>query len=475
MTQTRVLPAAALAVAVLLSITAAHGVRAASDAPNVTVGTVFYNSAAGTYSFQVCKSRRLAPGRPWLTCCATASSAFGPHLTPVVQAGVQDPQGAATASLDDQMSVQGWMYLRLQTNAALPDAVQMFAAGYLEACLTAHSIFLNFQNTYTTTNLGDEKVPLSMLASAQLSHLQAHTTCARAQKLRKWFAHQDDWTRKQIRDNPADPFWRHMGLVTAQLDGLAAGYNASARPEEPLDFFAMQFLNANGDVGDVVTAINKDMRPDWLNMPTDEAYELAMRKTHCSALVKLTPGYEQMFMGHSTWTAFNGMLRIFKHYNLQLADSAVAARKISFSSYPGFLVSVDDFYVMDSGLVMLETTNNIFNNSLYDFVSHDSLLAWQRVRLANGLAHDGAEWTQIIARENSGTYNNQYMIINLNHFTPGQPLLDGTLWVSEQIPSLVVGADVTYILRDGHWPSYNVPFFEQIYNMSGAQFVRCAL
>jgi hypothetical protein len=35
------------------------------------------------------------------------------------------------------------------------------------------------------------------------------------------------------------------------------------------------------------------------------------------------------------------------------------------------------------------------------------------------------------------------------------------------VPSLVIGKDVTEILRTGYWPSYNVPFFEEIFNISG--------
>jgi hypothetical protein len=40
---------------------------------------------------------------------------------------------------------------------------------------------------------------------------------------------------------------------------------------------------------------------------------------------------------------------------------------------------------------------------------------------------------------------------------------DDALWVVEQVPTLVVGKDVTEILRTGYWPSYNVPFFEEVY------------
>ena len=33
--------------------------------------------------------------------------------------------------------------------------------------------------------------------------------------------------------------------------------------------------------------------------------------------------------------------------------------------------------------------------------------------------------------------------------------------------SLVAADDETAILRDGYWASYNIPFFEVVYNMSG--------
>ena len=58
-------------------------------------------------------------------------------------------------------------------------------------------------------------------------------------------------------------------------------------------------------------------------------------------------------------------------------------------------------------------------------------------------------------------------------FTPNQPLLPGTLYVSEQIPGLYVSTDQTQTLLDGYWPSYNVAFHPEIYNLSGCSCVRC--
>jgi len=43
------------------------------------------------------------------------------------------------------------------------------------------------------------------------------------------------------------------------------------------------------------------------------------------------------------------------------------------------------------------------------------------------------------------------MIVDLKKVTLGHELADGTLWVIEQIPGLVVGADQTTILRGGRY------------------------
>lgn len=117
------------------------------------------------------------------------------------------------------------------------------------------------------------------------------------------------------------------------------------------------------------------------------------------------------------------------------------------------------------------------------------------------MATSGSEWADIVAKYNSGTYNNQYMVVDLKLFTPGQELRPNLLWVVEQvmmlcrystcylflgsmqtqhlldtiallieciecpvqIPGLTVAEDQTEILSRGYWPSYNVPFYPEIY------------
>lgn len=89
--------------------------------------------------------------------------------------------------------------------------------------------------------------------------------------------------------------------------------------------------------------------------------------------------------------------------------------------------------------------------------------------VANRLANSGKEWTDVFGRHNSGTYNNQWMVVDYKLFKRGQPLKDGLLWVLEQLPSMIESRDVTDTLRrQAFWPSYNTPYFPSIFNLSGA-------
>lgn len=115
----------------------------------------------------------------------------------------------------------------------------------------------------------------------------------------------------------------------------------------------------------------------------------------------------------------------------------------------------------------METTNSIFNTSLYDYVTPQSVMYWIRAVVANRMAKDAVSWHQIFQRYNSGTYNNQWMVFDHNRFTPGQPLPADTYWVGEQIPGYYHAEDQTMSLQWGEWPSYNVPYYTEIYNRSG--------
>jgi len=322
--------------------------------------------------------------------------------------------------------------------------------GYLEGYLTPERIQQMYINLVAQTWGSPDQIPTDLINFLQ---------------------DQDEWMRGMVQNNQTD-LWQGMGLIVAQYDGIVKAYTEQSTINQSLEIppYSFMILSAMGDLLDLTNIFPASgVEPvDWFNLPPQNVSRKVAMMGHCSALVKMLGNYSDIFMAHSTWFAFQSMNRIYKHYQFTLSAPYVATKTMSFSSYPGVLASIDDFYMLSpNGLVMLETTNGIFNTDLYKYVVPQSLLAWHRVRLANMMADSGEQWAFLVAQYNSGTYNNQYMIIDTKLFTPNEPLVPNTLWIIEQIPGLVESADETATLSRGYWPSYNVPFFEKIANISG--------
>uniref|UniRef100_A0A673JEK4 Phospholipase B-like n=1 Tax=Sinocyclocheilus rhinocerous TaxID=307959 RepID=A0A673JEK4_9TELE len=362
------------------------------------------------------------------------------HKAVLLKEGVLDPQGDAYGYYNDTLTSTGWGVLEIRAGygqTAEPDDVTMFIAGYLEGFLTAPQIFDHYTNMYP-----------------QL--IQNPKTLV---TVKRFMAKQDEWSRRQVKRNTTDPLWIHTGLILAQLDGLQARVTdwAKQHGRTPLSQFAIQFLNAVGDLLDLIPALVPGRTSGF------KQYK-APPMGHCSALIKMLPGFENLLFAHSSWYTYAATIRIYKHWDFRLNEPHTATGRLSFSSYPGFLVSLDDFYLLGSSLMMTQTTNNVFNTSLYSYITPASLLSWQRVRLAHALANTGEQWAKTFSRYNSGQ-KSTFTYLHKVHL--GNSLEDGALTVVEQIPGLVEYSDQTQVLRRGYWPSYNVPFHRKIYDLSG--------
>jgi len=190
--------------------------------------------------------------------------------------------------------------------------------------------------------------------------------------------------------------------------------------------------------------------------------------SHCSVLIKPTADGTQLLSAHDTWSTFSAMLRVYKHYYHQFTSVPTPAPGSSFSSFPGNLVSGDDFYITSQNLIVIETTNDVMNAALYANTTEQTVMYWIRAMVANRMASTGEEWVSWFALYNSGTYNNQWIIVDNKLFTPNEPLQPNTLWIAEQVPGYVVSGDQTSVLiNTGYWASYNIPFYPFIYNISG--------
>jgi len=376
------------------------------------LGTVYYNSAQNTYSFQ---------------------------------SGVIDKSGAAYGSFDDNIEVDGWARLHITSNSRFEDEQQMYAAGFLEGALTQARIAQHYVNIYSNF-FGNISNPVPTA-------------------LKNWLQEQNSWAHKQaLALKDSDNYWAQVHGILQQFDGLAAGYNAVAPADKQLPTLAFSILNGVGDLLDLMNALTG--KSVWARFRQNEDW---IYNSHCSALIKVTGNLQDLFTGHTSWFVFAAMMRIAKDYNFPLNNPGTASQRVVFSSYPGFLESLDDYYITSSQLVVIETSNSIFNQSLYQIVASntDVLLSWQRTLLANRMSSSGADWANYYSKYQSGTYNNQWMVVDAKKFQPGQPLNPGTLTILEQIPGTIVWDDLTDQLEKGYWPSYNVPYFTKIYDMSG--------
>jgi len=368
----------------------------------------------------------------------------------VYEDGVTEGDGVAWGSYSDASNHPSYFgQLRIKTSDKHPDIEQMRAAGFMEGVLTHKRI-----NDHVTNVMAWVKEQTDDL-----------------EPIKRWMEAQDEWAHRMAKENTT-AFWQHGALILAQLDGLVDGYLSVAPVETAFTRMDLILVNGLGDLLDLIPALNPKARPDWNNMTAPLMLATLSRSGHCSALIKVNGDLTDIVFSHSSWFIYAGMNRIYKHYSFALTDTEVtASNRSSFSSYPGVLSSLDDFYLMDkdgSALVMLQTTNSVMDPTAYEGnVDPHSMLAWQRVRIANQMASNGREWADVIDTYNSGTYNNQYMVLDLKRFDPGKPLRTGLLWVVEQMPGLVARADTTDQLERGYWPSYNVPYFREVYDRSG--------
>jgi len=194
------------------------------------------------------------------------------------------------------------------------------------------------------------------------------------------------------------------------------------------------------------------------------------RDGRCSALVRLAKGNQELFVGHTTWADYSEMTRVWKYYDFDLPHAK--ARQISMSSYPGCISSTDDYYIMDSGLLAMETTLEILDpkarDDVEDFPKTPHLPDFMHTMILNRLSPSAAAWAGAYKVNNPGTYNSQWMVVDYNKFAPGKPLPNGTFFVVETMPGLVESRDMTEALQaKGYWASFNRPYFEKTRKSSG--------
>lgn len=363
----------------------------------------------------------------------------------LVKGKIYDANSHAYGTFVDDVQKDGWGKIWVHGDATVEGWYQ---SGFLEGALTSKRIYQHYVSWYDYQFGANPP----------------------SQNLIQFLYDQHKWAMAlAVTGDASDPYFSTLKKLMQQMQGILDGQNYGAEEGEKLTFLDILLLEAAGDLYDIIPATDNDgYKLHVGKLPREEFHDLWHKQISCSALIKLAPDNSDVFLGHTSWTTYQSLLRIFKNYDL---DGGVY--QSSHSSKPGLIYSKDDFYVLPRNkLVVIETTNGVMNADLYKLVTPKSLLTWQRLPVTNTLARNGKEWVDIASRFNSGTYANQWMVADMKLFVPGKGIPSSDfLWIVEQAPGLAVKNDVTSVMlkQGGYWPSYNVPYDRSVYVISGFQ------
>ncbi|CAJ0580594.1 unnamed protein product, partial [Mesorhabditis spiculigera] len=353
-----------------------------------------------------------------------------------------DPECAhelAIARATNGVNETGWGYLEIELHDAdIPLWLQGYSAGFVEGRATRDIIRMHIHNTVDGYCDGAEEY---------------------CQKLNRFLVENLLWMRNQVEENPEDEYWQQINVTLNQLNGIIDGYEGTLnefRKVEDLVQHPIYYIQLAGDMEDLALLFK---RPEHLRS--------AWKGGHCSALVRLLPDHSDLYFSHVTWSSYSTMLRMLKKITWKVKAPGYA---YSYSSYPGAIPSTDDFMISSSGLAILETTISNYNHKIMkEYIVPETVLCFIRAQIATRLSSGNAEWAEIFAKYNSGTYNNQWVIVDYKKFKPDSPRQprQGLIHILEQLPGYIQHKDLSeFLLQQYYWPSYNMPFFPDVYNDS---------
>lgn len=358
-----------------------------------------------------------------------------------------DPNVVGCAIFNDEIEKDGWDKLRIKTfskNGKFSDALQSSAAGYLEGALSTNQIYYIYANHADYWGFGKNGTFPELIHPFMKNNLQ--------------------WTRDMANKfKETDTYWNEVNNILMQFDWMLIGQNEFQQLENrKLNEMMLFYLQSAGDLYGVLAKY--ESMNNLIKGPMED-YGL-----DCSSLIRLIPNengtFADIYLAQDTWRSFQLQNKVFKHYDFELNN--VKSKVQSFSSSPGMISSKDDYYVMDTNLVVMETTNSVFNKEILKKITPECVFTWIRSPLSNRLAGNGKEWTDLFSKYSSATYTNQWMVINLNKFSPNKRIEEGFFYVLEEIPTYIHVEDMTNKLMEmKYWPSYNIPFFEDVYKLSG--------
>jgi hypothetical protein len=282
--------------------------------------------------------------------------AYGLRMDP----GVAEANGLAWGRFSEKISKSGWdeLYVQTSQSSRATNDVRMYSAGFLEGVLTAKRLSQFYSNFYQLI-MKDED---NQRALANIKNMYA--------KEFEFVKTNSNIHPGALSVEPADPYWKHVRYILFQLWGMKDGYNTVALGAgvRMFDLVDMFLINNHGELSEEMEAykpaaaaerrsaqsahdllqvksiISKARRmsaflaPDVARDATDRAWEMRMRRSRCSAFVRLVDQSADMMVGHTTWDDYSKMTRIFQVLPLRPAGCVDEGRPHRLLVIPGYAV-----------------------------------------------------------------------------------------------------------------------------------------
>ena len=353
----------------------------------------------------------------------------------------------ATAFYTNSLLEVGWDKLAITTNSMFSDELQAEAAGRLEGELTSERIYYHYLNI-------KDDFPID-------------------EKISEFLEKQESFVYDSIQNSGKnDPILYNAYLIKIQYNALINQYNSIVEPTRVLTKNNFHQINYVAEIPDLIDKfkVEKYGKTDYSKMSKEELFNNFLNKTHCSALFKVKNDLSEIYFGHNTWNTYYSTIRIIKEYNLNYNNRWVKSKNIIFTSYPATMSSLDDFYIASHGLIVIETTNVLYNETMLDDIIPESLFTCERAMISNRISNSSKEWAENFVKYNSGTYNNQFMVLDKNKVDLLNKKIDiDAFYIAETLPGFTKYNNVTNFLKFGYWSSYNVPFDKEIYEKAEIQ------
>jgi hypothetical protein len=250
-------------------------------------------------------------------------------------------------------------------------------------------------------------------------------------------------------------YWLAVECVMKWVEGMWDGLQDSNTTLTYDQFIALPYMADLEDILDAYPDENSKNTPHFIKKKMKQ-----LMMGDCTIIMKDVE--DDILAAHTTHNEYQQILRLFKSTTINWESYAgfMNTKTIRNSCRYGGIGSKDDFYILDNGMIVMETSILIFNNSLYELIEYNTVPYFIRATVSHWMSSNNEEWINTFIKHNSGTHVAQWVLIDGNK----QKYDNNTVNLLDIIMDDYESFDITQKFKEqGYWASYNVPYSQRIW------------